>query len=90
MKPEFIAWCMECIRLFTQDPQRKCTVVIDLAYVWPCIFYRVIFTFFFLIMSDLIIHSGFGMSNMDWKATLFFSKCLEAYYPEVRPTFIRI
>ncbi|EGG04149.1 uncharacterized protein MELLADRAFT_44326 [Melampsora larici-populina 98AG31] len=25
---------------------------------------------------------GFGLANMDWKAVIYFNKCLEAYYPE--------
>ncbi|KAH9816407.1 CRAL-TRIO domain-containing protein [Melampsora americana] len=32
-----------------------------------------------IVVIDL---KGFGLSNMDWKATLYFNKCLEAYYPE--------
>ncbi|EGF99728.1 uncharacterized protein MELLADRAFT_50630 [Melampsora larici-populina 98AG31] len=32
--------------------------------------------------------AGFGLVNMDWKATMFLNKCLEAYYPESLQTLI--
>ncbi|KAG0147647.1 hypothetical protein CROQUDRAFT_655850 [Cronartium quercuum f. sp. fusiforme G11] len=53
---DFIAYAMECLRIFTTNLRSKVTVIIDLA--------------------------GFGLSNMDWKAVMYFNKCLEAYYPE--------
>ncbi|KAG0147650.1 hypothetical protein CROQUDRAFT_655855 [Cronartium quercuum f. sp. fusiforme G11] len=26
--------------------------------------------------------AGFGLANMDWKAVLYYNKCLQSYYPE--------
>ena len=34
-------------------------------------------------VCDWFIVSGFGMSNMDWKCTLFMISTLESYYPDV-------
>lgn len=39
-------------------------------------------------LTVVIDLAGFGLVNMDWKATMFLNKCLEAYYPESLQTII--
>ncbi|KAH9813223.1 CRAL-TRIO domain-containing protein [Melampsora americana] len=39
-------------------------------------------------ITAVIDLAGFGLVNMDWKATMFLNKCLEAYYPECLQTLV--